>query len=387
MDSSPRQIYLDNNATTHPLEDVVQAVADGMTTFHGNPSSPHSHGRNARDALARARIQVAQFVNVDENRILFTSGGTESNNLVLQGVFKQKSKAGLVTTAVEHSSILNTAYALEAEGVELTVLPVDEFGMISIDGLVKVLEQPKTLVSIQWANSETGVLQPILQIGEICHHFDVPLHVDAAQAAGKVSIQFDELPIDFLTFAAHKLHGPQGVGAVCMSDQNSLAPLFWGGDQESGFRPGTENLPGILGFGIACEIRSAEFNHAVMHMTTLRDYFEEHIQDCFSDVKRNGHYFERVPNTTNLMFPHVDGMAMLARLELEGIICSQSSACTSHLPEPSHVLQAMGLTSEQAFGSIRFSFSIQNTMEQVKHAAEVVCDVYRNLRSVNKLAV
>ncbi len=387
MNSSFQQIYLDNNATTRPLPDVVNAVTEGMTTLHGNPSSPHSQGRVAKEALARARMQVAQLVNLDEDCVVFTSGGTEANNLVLQSALGQKTKARLITTAVEHSSIMNTAYALETDGVELLVLPVDEHGVASIDELVSALEQPTTLVSIQWANSETGVMQPIQQIGEICRQHDVLLHVDTAQAVGKIHIRLNELPIDFLTVAAHKIHGPQGVGAVLIGSRDSLMPISWGGEQESGLRPGTENLPGILGFGVAAQIRSENFDHAVSHMETLRDCFENQILNNLPDVKVNGRCSKRVPNTTSLMFPYVDGTAMMAQLEAQGIICSQTSACTSHLPRPSHVLRAMGLSNDQAFGSVRFSFSIQNTMEQAKHAAQIVCGVYQNLRSMERLAV
>ena len=369
------------------MPDVLNAVTEGMTTLHGNPSSPHSQGRIAKEALARARMQVAQLVHLDENCVVFTSGGTEANNLVLQSVLGQKTRPRLITTAVEHSSILNTAHALEADGVELLVLPVDEYGVISTDELVSALEQPTMLVSIQWANSETGVMQPIQQIGEICRQHDVLLHVDAAQAVGKIHISLNELSIDFLTVAAHKIHGPQGVGAALIANRDSLMPTSWGGEQESGLRPGTENLPGILGFGVAAQIRSENFDSTVSHMKALRDYFENQILNNLPDVKVNGHRFKRVPNTTSFMFPYVDGMAMMAQLEAQGIICSQTSACTSHLPRPSHVLRAMGLSNDQAFGSVRFSFSIQNTMEQAKHAAQIVCDVYQNLRSMERLAV
>ena len=385
MIGSIDQIYLDNNATTRPLPEVVDAVVESMTTRYGNPSSPHQLGAGARDALSEARHRVADLVGSEPEQILFTSGGTEANNLVLQGVCSHKQGARLVTTAIEHSSVLKTAQALQDADIEITVLPVDQRGRVSPPSLEAALEEPASLVSVQWANSETGTVQPIEELGEICRRRLVPFHVDAAQAIGRVPISLPDLPVDFLTFTAHKIHGPKGIGAICSKEENMLSPLLFGGDQESGMRPGTENLPGIIGFGIAADVRSRQLNEAIAHLEALRGIFEEHLAGTALELHINGDRNNRVPNTSNIHFPSVEGMALMAQLDQVGIICSQTSACVSQRPEPSHVLLAMGLTEDQAFASVRFSFSVLNSLEEAEQAAESVCSVYQRLLVLERL--
>ncbi len=378
MNSNLREIYLDNNATTQPRPEVVETVVQLLTSQYGNPSSAHQRGKRAREALIKARENVATLVGAFQEQVLFTSGGTEANNLALNGVTKRKIRH-LVTTEIEHSSVLNKAHSLEKQGVRTTYLGVDGAGRVNIRELENALCEPVDMVSIHWVNNETGVIQPIRELGETCRRGKVPFHVDAAQAAGKVPINFDDLPIDVLTFSAHKIHGLQGAGGICFKNIEDIHPLLFGGDQEHFMRPGTENLPGIAGFGVAAAIRKKNFSEAQKHMEKLRDIFEQRIRDVFPNVTVNGDLLHRVCNTSNIRFPGIDGMALMAQLDRNGIICSQTSACNSRKPEPSHVLTAMGLSEEEAFASVRFSFSVLNTEQEAKTAADMVGDCYGKL--------
>lgn len=379
MQANSREIYLDNNATTRPIPEVVERVVELMTSRYSNPSSVHQRGVRGREELLRARERVASLVGALEEQVVFTSGGTEANNLALNKI-AIKDAGHLVTTETEHSSVLNKARVLERQGARVTYLPVDGMGRVSPGALEALLfSDSADLVSIHWVNNETGVVQPIEELGEICRKNRVALHVDAAQAAGKVPIDFASLPVDILTFSAHKIHGPQGVGALCFKNIEHVVPMIFGGDQERVMRPGTENLPGIAGFGEAVAVRQKGFADAVGHMEKLRDIFERRIMDVFPDLSVNADPSHRVCNTSNIRFPGIDGMALMARLDRDGVICSQTSACKSQRPEPSHVLLAMGLSEEEAFASVRFSFSALNTGEEAEAAADRVADSYRKL--------
>lgn len=378
MEASSREIYLDNNATTRPIPEVVERVVELMTFRYGNPSSVHQRGVRGRKELSRARERVASLVGASEEQIIFTSGGTEANNLALNRVAMMDS-GHLVTTETEHSSVLNKAGILEKQGARVTYLQVDGTGMVSPQALEAALSGPADLVSIHWVNNETGVVQPIGELGEVCRGNRVTFHVDAAQAVGKLPIDFGGLPVDILTFSAHKIHGPQGVGAVCFKNIKHVVPIVFGGDQERVMRPGTENLPGIAGFGEAAAVRRRDFADAVGHMEKLRDVFERRIMNAFPDLSLNADPSHRVCNTSNIRFPGIDGMALMAQLDRDGVICSQTSACKSQRPEPSHVLLAMGLSEEEAFASVRFSFSALNTGDEAETAADRVADSYRKL--------
>ena len=373
-----KEIYLDNNATTRPIPEVVERVVELMTSQYGNPSSVHQRGIRTRDALLRARESVALLVGASEEQVVFTSGGTEANNLALNKVAITDAKH-LVTTETEHSSVLNKAGALQKQGAKVTYLRVDGMGRISPQVLKTVISDQVDLVSIHWVNNETGVIQPIEELGEICRNNRVKFHVDAAQAVGKVPIDFSDLPVDILTFSAHKIHGPQGVGALCFRNIEDVTPVFFGGDQERVIRPGTENLPGIAGFGEAAAVRQRDFSDATKHMENLRDVFEQRLMEALPDVLVNGAPSYRVCNTSNIRFPGIDGMALMARLDIGGVICSQTSACKSQRPEPSHVLLAMGLSEEEAFTSVRFSFSALNTSDEAEAAADRVANLYGKL--------
>lgn len=381
-----REIYLDNNATTRPLDSVVDEVAARMREGFGNPSSVHGRGAAARMALTRARNCVATLIGAKPQEIIFTSGGTEANNMALRCVLDDDRPRRLITTTVEHSSILKTAAWLESRGVAVAYLPVDKQGQVSPDALRAALREPAGLVSIQWANSETGVLQPIAECGAICRQAGVAFHTDAAQAVGRLPIAVADLPVDMLSFTGHKLHGPQGTGVLWAREPAQVSPLVHGGDQEGGRRAGTENLPGWTGLAAAADARKVNLREAVEQMRSLRDRFERSLLEHIPGLAVNGHSEYRVCNTSNLRFPRIDGQALVAQLDREGILCSQTSACTSHRPEPSYVLLAMGLSEDEAYASVRFSFSVLNTKDEIDRAVEVVSQLHKRLTNFMELA-
>jgi len=378
MKDEPQEIYLDNNATTRPIPEVVDAVLGILTTGYGNPSSAHQRGSYARRTLEMARAQVASLVGASEDQVFFTSGGTESNNLALNRV-SEKEARHLVTTETEHSSVLKKARFFEQRGVKVTYMPVDCTGRVNVRTLKNALKESVDLVSVHWINNETGTEQPVWELGEVCRERGVAFHIDAAQAAGKLEINFNDMPVDMLTFSGHKIHGPQGVGALCVKQSDRVFPVLFGGDQERFIRPGTENLPGVAGFGVAAEIREKDLLEIKSRIKALRDRFEERLIDVFPGLCINGDKENRVCNTSNILFSGVDGMALMAQLDREGVICSQTSACNSRSPEPSHVLLAMGLSQEEAFSSVRFSFSVLNTLEETEIVADKVTRSYRKL--------
>jgi cysteine desulfurase len=372
------EIYLDNNATTHLSEAVRRALSAAICDDFGNASSEHRSGERTRRAITRSRDQVACLLGALPDQVVFGSGVTELNFWVLSRLL-QKTRAHLVTSQVEHSCVLRAADYLESQGVQVTRLPVDPFGRIEIEQLLNSISSATTLVSIQWVNNETGVVQPIAEIAEICRHAGVAFHCDAAQAMGKTPIDFASSGIDYLTVSAHKMHGPAGIGALCIKESKSFERLLHGGDQERGLRPGTENVLGIIGFGEAARERYQSLDPTIEAISKLRDSFESTIVSALPQVRINGSLKHRVCNSSNLQFPKLDGAAVVAMLDREGMRCSQSSACTSNLPEPSHVLRAMGLSEAEAFSSVRFSFSNQNTAAEVQTAASTVVSVVNRL--------
>lgn len=378
---SIRQIYLDNNATTQPLRQVIEAMEEAMTVSFGNPSSGHSRGDLARRVLERARASVAQLLGVADDCVVFTSGATEANNLaILSSLPTDSAKGRIVTTTVEHSSILKLCDQLEDDGTDVDRVPVDSNGLVDLTRLECSLVAPTSLLSVQWVNNETGVIQPIEAIAKIAADKGIPLHVDAAQALGKLNLQVAALPIDYLSVTAHKIHGPQGVGALYVRPGRTIRPLVRGGPQESGRRAGTENIPGIAGFGQAAAARAPRLEEIAAYVARLRDGFEKRIQAGLADIAINGASISRVTGSTNIRVDGVDGQALVARLDRDGVYCSQSSACTNMRPEPSYVLRAMGLTEEEAHSSVRFSFSEMNTLADAEDAASIVVDAVTSLR-------
>jgi cysteine desulfurase len=376
------EIYLDNNATTKVLLDIAEAVVSAITTHFGNPSSAHAAGERAREGLRNARENVASLLGCDSTNVVFIGSGTEANNIILSSAAnRKKTKTFILTTSVEHSSILAMCDHLESEGIDIVRIGVDRNGMVKLPELKSALSDGMSLVSVQWVNNETGVIQPVEEIGQLCMEAGIPFHTDAAQAVGKIRINLSELPIDYLSFTGHKLHAPQGVGVLYAKNMRSICPMLYGGSQENSIRPGTENLAGIAGLGKAVELRASEFDRNIEYMDSLRKAFESMLLGAVHSIRINGVGAPRVCNTTNVLFEGVDGQALTARLDQEGIRCSQSSACTNQRPEPSYVLRAMGLTEDEAYSSIRFSFSVLNTLQDVERAVPTIAKLCERLRA------
>ena len=375
-----REVYLDNNATTQALPEVVDAVADAMVDGFGNPSSVHGAGARARRMVQSAREQVASILNADPKSIVFTSGATEANNLVLQSL-RAGRLAGyrLVTSAVEHSAILEAAEYLRGLGQDVVVLPVGRDGLVDVETLSEAIDPGRTLVSMQWANNETGVVQPIERMLAMARERGALFHTDAVQAVGKIPIDLESLDVDFLSLSAHKLHGPLGIGALIAKDASLLQPLAYGGSQEGAVRPGTENVPGIVGMGVALEVRASRFNEVARGTQELRDRFESELASLGLVASINGSPAPRLPATSSVRFAGADGEALILRLDGLGIRCSQSSACTNQKPEPSYVLRAMGLTEDEAFSSVRFGFSELNQQDDVGAAVAAVASIHASL--------
>ena len=374
-----REIYLDNNATAQVLPEACVAMMEVMGAGFGNPSSAHRAGEKTRKRLFAARISVSKLFGCLPENILFGSGATELNNWILSSVCK-KEDAHLVTTEIEHSSILRVADHLATKGVEVAFLPVDRHGLIDLDQLKNSITPHTSLVSVQWLNGETGVIQDIETMASICAAAGVKLHCDAAQAIGKIEIDVAKVQVDFLTCSAHKLHGPTGVGAAYCRSLPGLRPLLAGGSQEFGLRAGTENIPGIVGFGVAAQSRLENFAEINAQVQGLRDRFESAILANVPGAGVNGTTQSRTSNTSNICFNGIDGQALVASLDRRGLRCSQSSACSSQIPEPSHVLLAMGLSEQDAYSSVRFSFSQFNTMEEIDATVELVTQRVMELR-------
>ncbi|MBT3511046.1 MAG: cysteine desulfurase [Nitrospina sp.] len=383
---APQEIYLDNNATTQPLLEVREEMMKVLGESFGNPSSAHGAGDRARGYLAKARDNVANLIGGDPSNLIFTGSGTEANNMVLMSFCSEaKIPSQIITTSVEHSSILKTCDHLSEKGTDVIYLEVDSSGLINLQKLENLISDKTSIVSIQWVNNETGVIQPIEKILKICRSKGIPFHTDAAQAVGKVPIDINIVDIDFLTLTGHKFHAPPGVGVVYSKPLKQLRPIIFGGGQEFKLRPGTENLPGIVGIGKAAELKKEGFSNNIKKVTALRDYFEEKIFEAIPNTKINGNLKYRSGNSTNILFHGMDGKALVARLDQLGIRCSQSSACTNMRPEPSYVLRAMGLSQREAYSSIRFSFSEVNTLEEVDLAVEAISKLCEELRPISEL--
>ena len=366
------EIYFDNNATTRPLREVTEVMCEAMGEQFGNPSSAHSAGERARKHMELARRRTCGLVGCSPQDLIFTSSGTESNNMVFYSCTSKKEKPRIVTTGIEHSSIMKMCAFLELNDVQVEMLEVDRQGIVDIQRLEDALSEKTDLVSVQWVNNETGVIQDMGSISEICREKGVPFHTDAAQAVGKLEINLEELQVDFLTFTAHKINGPQGAAVLYAKDRLLVNPVLFGGFQEEGFRPGTENLPGIVGLGIACETRRTNLKRAIGKMKDLRDQFEQTIIESIPDTSINGGNGERVCNTTNIHFGGTDGRKLISLLDEAGIRCSQSSACTNFDVTPSYVLTAMGLSEQHAYSSIRFSFCPENSFKEIQRATEII---------------
>lgn len=379
-----RQIYLDHAATTPVDPSVLAAMLPYYQEYFGNPSSIYSAGRVAMHALDEARDQVAAVLNASPREIVFTGGGSESDNLAIRGVALARRQAGrgshLITSAIEHHAVLHTVEHLQALGFEATILPVDNAGLVRPDDLRAALRPDTALVSIMYANNEIGTIQPIAELGAICREHGVPFHSDAVQAAGALPLDVQALNVDLLTITAHKFYGPKGVGALYIRRGMPLLPQISGGGQERRRRAGTENVPGIVGMAAALRLAEARRATDSVHHARLRDRLIEGILARIPGARLNGHPTRRLPNNANLTFEGVEGESVLLLLDQLGIAASSGSACTSGSLEPSHVLTALGLPPEEAIGALRFSFGRANNDDDVDMVLDKLPGVISQLR-------
>lgn len=371
-----QKIYLDHNATTPLHPEVLEAMLPVLRDFFGNPSSIHSDGRKARVFLDEAREKVANLIGANPGEIIFTSGGTESNNLALLGVALSQSRKDrrIITSTIEHPSVLNPCEQLERLGFQIDRLPVNPEGRIDLDQLQAAIKDSTVLISLQHANSEVGTLQDIEKIGELARENSVYFHTDAVQSVGKVSVDVKKLPVDFLSISSHKLNGPKGVGALFMRrGLSALFPTMSGGNQEKKRRGGTENVAGIVGFGKACELAKTRLESGEMiSLSNLRDYFFQRIVALVSGVELLGDKEFRLPNTLNLSIDGADGETLLIGLDVEGVSVSTGSACSSGSSLPSHVLTAMQVPARRINSSLRFSLGISNTRDEMELVAQTL---------------
>jgi cysteine desulfurase len=376
------RIYLDNNATTPVLPEVFEAMRPYFGEHFGNASSIHHHGQETRSAVERARDSVASLLGCRAAEVVFTSGGTEADNLAIAGL----TDAGdhIITASIEHHAVLLTCKHLEESGCDVTYVPVDGRGLVDPDDVRRALRPNTKLISIMMANNETGVLQPVEEIGKIAAEADVYFHTDAVQAAGKVPIDVNRIGCDALSISGHKMHAPQGVGALYVRKGTQLQPLFFGGRHERSRRAGTENVPGIVALGKAADVALQGLAQGDdKKMCALRDRLQQGIIAQVENASVNGSGAPRVPNTTNIHFDHIDGESMVISLDLNGLAVSTGAACSSGAIEPSHVLTAMGLRSDQARASIRFSLGKQNTAEDIDIALALVPEAVARLRELS----
>lgn len=380
-----KQIYLDNNATTQIADEVREAMLPFLTDLWGNPSSMHTFGGQVKKHIERAREQVAAMVGAaDPQEITFTSCGSESNNLAVRGGAEAMDKPPhVITSKVEHAAVSGPCHYLEDRGFRLTKLDVDEMGRLDVDTLRNEVRAGRTLTSIMWANNETGVVFPVGLIGEIVHESGGLFHTDAVQAVGKIPMKVRELPIDMLSLSGHKLHAPKGVGAIYIRRGTKVKPLVMGGHQERGRRAGTENVPYIVGLGVACELASQRMEDENTRVRAMRDRLEKGILESCPGARINGDPSCRLPNTTNISFEYVEGEAILLMLDDRGICASTGSACASGSLEPSHVLRAMQVPGVSVHGSIRFSLSVYNTDEDVDAVLGELPKVIHRLRDLS----
>ncbi len=374
-------IYFDNNATTPVAPEVFDELLPYLKKFYGNPSSIHTFGGQLHRKVEQARGQVAQLIGADPEEIIFTSCGTESDNTaIMSAVESLPGKRHLITTRVEHPAVLNFCKHLARKGFRVTFLPVNNQGQLSIDELLKVIDEDTALVSIMYANNETGVVFPIAEIAEILKERHILFHTDAVQAVGKIPIDIKKLPVDLLSLSGHKLHAPKGVGALYVRKGTRFYPYIIGGHQERGRRAGTENVASIIGLGKACELAGKNLTEEISYLKGLRNKLETALLKSCPEVRINGDVNNRLPNTTNLSFEYVEGEAILLRLNEYGVCASSGSACTSGSLEPSHVLRAMGVPFTAIHGSIRFSLSRYNTETELDRVLEITPGIIKELR-------
>jgi cysteine desulfurase len=377
-------IYLDHNATTPVDPSAAKAMAPFLQEEFGNPSSPYPLGTRAKEKLEQCRQEVAMLLGCKRHEIVFTSGGSESNNMVLKGIVDLRNPANfhIITSAVEHPAIINPLLFLEELGVGVSVLPVDAFGLVDPEDVARAIKPHTCLISIMLANNETGTLQPIREISQLAREHGIPLHTDAAQAIGKIPVAVDELGVDFLSVAGHKLYAPKGVGVLFIREDQNLTPLIHGAGQEGGKRPGTENLILSVGLGVACQLARERLQGDMKNMTLMRDRLQEILFRGLEGLVLNGHPEQRLPNTLNVSVPRIEGNKILDGLP--NLYASTGAACHDRSVELSHVLSAMGVPPEVGMGALRLTVGRTNDMEQIEEAGRLIVKRVKDLRGERK---
>lgn len=377
-------IYFDNNATTRIAPEVLDEMLPYLREFYGNPSSMHTFGGQLHRKIEEARAKVAKLIGAESEEIIFTSCGTESDNTgLMSAVESVPHKKHIITSRVEHPAVLNFCKHLARKGYRATYLPVSKQGQLNVDELVKALDEDTAVVSLMYANNESGVIFPVAELGEMLKERGILFHTDAVQAVGKIPIDLKRLPVDMLSLSGHKLHAPKGVGALYVRKGARFHPYIIGGHQEHGRRAGTENVASIIALGKACELAGDKLSQEVIYLKGLRDKLENALLKSCPDARINGDVNSRLPNTTNISFEYVEGEAILLRLNEFGICASSGSACTSGSLEPSHVLRAMGVPATLIHGSIRFSLSRYNTEAEIDKVIEIMPLVIKELRQLS----
>lgn len=385
-----RRVYLDNSATTPVDREVLDAMLPYLTENFGNASSIHFFGQEARAAIDKARHQVAELINARPNEIVFTSGGTESNNLAIRGLVQANEKYGkhIITSAIEHSAVKNVCEDLEKRDYEVSYLPVYADGIVKIEDVKNAIREDTILISIMTANNEIGTIQPVEEIGRIVKQErekdnKIWFHTDAVQAVGKVPINVEEIGCDLLSISAHKIYAPKGIGALYVRRGVRLQKQNIGGHQERERRGGTESVPNIVAFGKACELAKMNLQTNAEHLEMLRDKFEDGVAESVPNIVFNGNRTKRIPSITNISFSFIEGEGLLINLDLQGIAVSTGSACSSGSLEPSPVIQALGQTDELARGAVRFSFGKENTIQDIEYLLEILPNAVENLRRLS----
>ena len=381
------KVYLDNNATTKVDEEVVKAMIPYFSEYYGNPFSLHLFGNETGLAVTQARQTIADILKAKPNEIIFTASGSEGDNLAIRGIARAYKHRGkhIITSTIEHPAVKNTFMDLMEDGFEITMVPVDENGVMIMDEFKKALREDTILVSVMHANNEVGSFQPIEEIAKITKERKIIFHVDAVQTMGKVEIYPEKMGIDLLSFSGHKFHAPKGIGVLYKRDGVRLARIITGGNQEGKRRPGTSNVPYIVGLAKALQMAVADMKEVWDKEEKLRDYFEDEITKRIPEIKINGKGARRLPGTSSITFKYLEGESMLLNLSLKGIAVSSGSACSSDSLQPSHVLLAMGIPAEFAHGTLRFSLSKYTTKEEIDYTIESLVEIIGKLRDLSPL--
>lgn len=384
---SMAKIYFDHSATTPVHPEVVEIMLEYLTVKFGNPSSVHLFGREARKAIDEARVKLADLIGAEKNEIFFTSGGTESDNLAIKGVAYANRKRGnhIITSAIEHHAVLHTCEYLAKQGFEITYLPVDKYGMVSVEDVKNAITDKTILITIMYANNEVGTIQPIQEIGKLAREKKIIFHTDATQVIGNYPVNVKEEYIDLLTLSGHKFNAPKGEGALFVRRGVRVESVQHGGGHERNLRAGTENVPGIVALGKAAEVAKRDMTDKITQLKYLRDKIIKQVLGTIPHTQLNGHPEQRMPGNANFSFYFIEGESLLLNLDIKGIAASSGSACTSGSLDPSHVLLAMGLTHEVAHGSLRITLGLNNTEAEVDYFLSVLPEIVERLRNMSPL--